>query len=148
MAPDLLTDFDLMVLLSILMVDGRASGAAIAREIRQRGGCRVASREVHVALDRLEHSELVAPAVRDPTSPRRSGTKPIFEVTPAGLRAVESTQRALVALWAGLPELRDEPLFGELVGQYSARRWQVWLWFLAMRVQTALDSDSRPEHGR
>ncbi len=121
-----------MVLLTILTVGGRAHGAAIAREIRQRGGCRVA-REVHAALDRLERNELVAPPVRDPTPPRRSA-KRIFEATPAGLRAVESRQRALVALWAELPELKDEPLVGELVGEYSARRSQVWLWYLATRV--------------
>ncbi len=147
MASDLLTDFELMVLLSILTVEGRAHGAAIAREMRQRGGCRVVPREVHATLDRLERDELVAPAVRDPTSSRRSGTRPILEVTPAGLRAVESKQRALVALWAGLPELKDEPLVGELVGEYGARRSQVWLWYLATRVQTAFESDSRSRHG-
>ena len=39
------------------------------------------------------------------------------------------------ALWAGLPELKHEPPVGELVGEYSARRSQVWLWYWATRVQ-------------
>jgi len=134
MVSDHLTDFELMVLLAILTDDGRARGAAIAREIRQRGGCHVVPSEVHAALDRLEGKKLVVSAVGDPTSPRRRGAKPIFEVTPAGLRAVESRQRALVALWGELPELKNEPLVSELVGEHTARRSQVWLWYLATRV--------------
>lgn len=135
MVSDHLTDFELVVLLAILTVDGQARRAAIAREIRQRGGCHIVPSEVHAGLDRLERKKLVVSAVGEPTSPRRRGAKPIFEVTPAGLRAVESRQRALVALWGELPELKNEPLVSELVGEYTARRWQVWLWYLATRVQ-------------
>lgn len=130
-----LTDFELMVLLGILTVEEEATSAAIARGVLRAGGCRVVPREIHAALDRLERNGLVMSVARDPTSPRRPGARALFEVTPAGLRAVETTQRALVSLWTGLPELKNEPLLGELVAESGARRSEVWLWYLTTRVQ-------------
>ena len=135
MARRLLTDFELMVLLAILTVEEEATGTAIARGVRRAGGCRVVPREIHAALDRLERNGLVMSVTRDPTSPRRRGGSGLFEVTSAGLRAVETTQRALVSLWTGLPELKNEPLLGELVGESGARHSEVWLWYLTTRVQ-------------
>ena len=134
MAPDLLTDYELMVLLAILAVGERARGAAIACELQQRGCRRVVLREINAALDRLERNGLVVSAAGGPTSPRRRSARRAFEVTPPGLRAVERKQRALVSLWAELPELEDEPLVSDLVGEYSARRSQTWLWYLAQRA--------------
>ena len=134
MAPDVLTDYELMILLAILAAGEPARGPAIACELQQRGCRRVVLGEIHTALDRLERNGLVASAAAGPTSPRRRSAKPAFEVMPAGLRAVERTQRALVSLWRELPELEEEPLLGDLVGEYGAHRSQTWLWYLAQRV--------------
>ena len=134
MAVERLTDYDLMILLAILVAGERAAAAAIARELQWRDCRSVVLGEIHAALDRLESNGLVVSATGGPTLPRRRGARRAFEVTPAGLRAVESTQRVLVARWTELPELEDEPLLGDLVGEYSARRWQTWLWYLAQHV--------------
>lgn len=110
----LLTDFDLMVLLAILTLEEVASekvatSAAGARGILRVGGCRIARRRIHAALDALERDGLVMSVPRDPTSSPRRNAKQNFEVTPAGLRAVKTTQRTLVSLWETLPELKNEP---------------------------------------
>lgn len=148
MARSLLTDFDLMVLLAILTLEEVASetvatSAAIARGILRVGGCRIAPRRIHDALDALERDGLVMSVVRDPTSSRRRSAKQIFEVTPAGLRAVETTQRALASLWAGLPELKNEPLLSELVRESGTQPSTVWLWYVTTRVQQAPPSRNR-----
>ena len=82
-ASGLPTDFELMVLLATLTVGEGIHGAAIAREIRRMGGCRVVLKEVHAALDRLERNELVVSSASDPTLPQRRRGKRIFAVTHA-----------------------------------------------------------------
>lgn len=144
----LLTDFDLMVVLAILTLEEVASekvatSAAVARGILRVGGCRIAARRIHAALKVLERDGLVMSVVRDPASSRKRSAKQIFEVTPAGLRAVKTTQRTLVSLWEGLPELKNEPLLGELVGESGAHPSTVWLWYMTTRVQQAPPSRDR-----
>ena len=109
MARSLLTDFELMILLATLRVGDQAYGVLIGREIERTGGRRVLLGEVDAALDRLERNGLVASSIGDPTPERGGRAKRFFEVTPAGLRAVKGTQRALVALWTDIPQLKGAP---------------------------------------
>ena len=106
MRRDLLTDFELMILLAILRIGPSAYGVPIASEIERTGGRRVVVAAVYAALDRLERNGLVTSAVGDPTPERGGRAKRFFAVTPQGLRLVKDTQRALVALWKGVPQLR------------------------------------------
>jgi DNA-binding PadR family transcriptional regulator len=61
---------------------------------------------VYAALERLERNGLVASTVGEPTAARGGRAKRFFRVTPRGLRSVKDTQRALVALWSGVPQLK------------------------------------------
>jgi DNA-binding PadR family transcriptional regulator len=101
----LLTDFELMILLAILRLE-EPYGVTIAREIEATAGRSVLLGAVYTALDRLEARTLVASTVGDPTLARGGRAKRYFRVTPRGLRAIRETQRALVALWADIPELQ------------------------------------------
>ena len=104
MARKLLTDFELMTLLATLRVED-AYGVPIAREIEATAGRSVVLGAVYAALDRLEERGLVTSTVGDPTPERGGRARRYFRVTARGLRALKDTQRALVALWADLPEL-------------------------------------------
>jgi PadR family transcriptional regulator len=104
MGRKLLTDFELMILLAILRLD-EAYGVPIAREIEDRTGRTVVLGAVYAALDRLEGQRLVSSSMADPTPQRGGRAKRCFRVTARGLAAVKDTQRALVALWANLPQL-------------------------------------------
>ena len=95
-----------MILLAALRTGDQAYGVLIAREIERTGGRRVLLGAVYAALDRLERNGLVSSAVGDPTPERGGRAKRFFGVTPAGLRAVKDTRRALVALWTGIPQLK------------------------------------------
>jgi DNA-binding PadR family transcriptional regulator len=107
MRRELLTDFELMILLAILRVGEDAYGVQIAREIESTGGRRVLLGAAYAALDRLERHGLVSSRIGSPTAERGGRAKRFFRVTPRGLSAVKTTQRALVALWRGVPELRE-----------------------------------------
>src|SRR5687767_13231820 len=108
MTRHLLTDFELMILLSILRNGDAAYGVTIAREIEQIGGRRAVLGAVYAALERLERNGLVSSTVGEPTPERGGRAKRFFDVTTQGMRAVKETQRALVALWKGVPELKGE----------------------------------------
>ena len=106
MPRDLLTDFELMILLAILRVGEGAYGVLIAREIERTGGRRAVLGAVYAALDRLERNGFASSSIGDPTPARGGRAKRFFQVTPAGIDAVKSTQSALVSLWTGIPELK------------------------------------------
>jgi DNA-binding PadR family transcriptional regulator len=103
----LLTDFELMILLATLRAGDEAYGVQIGREIERTGGRKALLGAVYTALDRLERNGLVTSAVRQPTPERGGRAKRFFRVTPRGLRAVRETQRALVALWTNVPQLKE-----------------------------------------
>ena len=106
MVRELLTDFELMVLLAILRVGDEAYGVPIAREIERTAGRAVAVPGLYVALDRLERRGAVTSSVGAPTPIRGGRAKRMFRVTAEGLKAIRLTKRAFVALWSGLPELQ------------------------------------------
>ena len=64
---------------------------------------------VYAALDRLERNGVVASSIGDPTPERGGRAKRYFRVTPRGVRAARQTQQALVALWSGLPQMKETP---------------------------------------
>jgi DNA-binding PadR family transcriptional regulator len=105
-ARNLLTDFELMILLATLRVGDAAYGVPIAAEIERTGGRRVVVAAVYAALDRLERNGLVSSTIGEPTPERGGRAKRFFQVTPRGVKAVKETQRALVALWKGVPQLK------------------------------------------
>ena len=106
MSQRFLTDFELMVMLAVLRIRADAYGVSIAREIEETGGRAVTHAAVYVALDRLCEHGLVTSQLGDPTPERGGRAKKLFDVTPTGLQAVRRTQRAFVALWKGIPELK------------------------------------------
>ena len=106
MARDYLTDFELMILLSVLRLGDQAYGVPIAREIETTGGRSVLLAAVYAALDRLEANGLVSSSIGEPTPERGGRAKKFFDVTPTGLRAVRQTQQALTNLWSGIPQLK------------------------------------------
>lgn len=101
-----LTDFELMIMLAIFRVREQAYGVPIAREIEATTGRPVTLAAVYLALDRLQQNKLVTSRLGGPTPERGGRAKKFFRVTPAGLRAVRQTQRAFVALWHDIPELK------------------------------------------
>src|ERR1700730_9738341 len=106
MSREALGNFELMVLLAVLRVGADAYGVPIARELEDRINREVLLGSVYAALERLEAKGLVASILGDPTPERGGRAKRYFTVTAKGLREIRETQRTLVRLWRGLPELQ------------------------------------------
>ena len=106
MSREALGNFELMVLLAILRVGEDAYGVPIARELEASIGKDALLGSVYAALDRLEGKGLVSSRIGDPTPERGGRAKKYFKVTAKGLREIRETQRTLLRLWRGLPELQ------------------------------------------
>jgi len=100
-----LGNFELMVLLAVIRLDGAALGVTILRTLEAGTGREVAIGSVYAALERLQGKGLVRSRLGEPTPERGGRAKRYFRVTPDGVREARSTRQALSVLWEGLPQL-------------------------------------------
>lgn len=105
-----LGNFDLIVLLAVIRLGGKAYGVPIAREIASQGGREVSLGGIYATLERLDANGLVSSEMGESTPERGGRAKKYFRVTPKGLKEMRATQRALKKLWQGLPQLEGEPV--------------------------------------
>ena len=103
---DQLGSFELMVMFVLIRLGENAYGVPICEELEKRTGRDVAVGSVYAALERLEDKGFVTSELGEPTPERGGRAKKYFHVTARGLKEVKETQRSLVKLWQGLPELQ------------------------------------------
>jgi PadR family transcriptional regulator PadR len=106
MSREALGHFELMVMLAVLRVGEDAYGVTVGRELEETTRRDVLLGSVYAALDRLETKGLVSSSIGEPTAERGGRAKKYFKVTAKGLREVRDTQRTLVKLWKGVPDLQ------------------------------------------
>src|SRR6478672_8378041 len=107
MAPQpTLSNFELMVMLAIIRIGDGAYGVSISNEIEETTGSEVSLGSVYDALARLQEKGLISSTLGDATPERGGRAKRHFRATSKGLRLVRDTQRSLVKLWKGLPQLK------------------------------------------
>jgi PadR family transcriptional regulator, regulatory protein PadR len=94
-----------MVILALMRLGDDAYGVPISREIEEQTGREAAVGSVYATLDRLVEKGFVSSRLGEPTAERGGRAKKYFRITPAGVREVRMTQRALMRLWKGLPQL-------------------------------------------
>jgi len=105
--PNPVSNFELMVLLSLIRLGDEAYGVPISREIEHHSGHDVALGSVYAALERLRDRGFVTSTVGEPTPERGGRAKRYFNITAKGMKVVQETQRTLTRLWKGLPELQS-----------------------------------------
>lgn len=104
---DYLGEFEHIIVLALLRLEGRAYGVTVRREIEFRTGREVSIGAVYATLDRLEKKGYVKSHLGDPTPERGGRSKRFFSVTPKGVAAVNRTQRALKSMIEGLDLIRS-----------------------------------------
>jgi PadR family transcriptional regulator PadR len=97
-----LGEFEQIVLLAILRLGDAAYGVSIRQEIQQRTGRSTVPGALYTTLDRLEQKGLVASRLGEPTPERGGRAKRYYDVTSAGVAAVERAQRSYQSLLQGL----------------------------------------------
>lgn len=100
---EFLGQHELMVMLAILRLGREAYGVPIAAEIAERTGREMLQGSVYAILERLEAKGFVSSRLGDATPERGGRAKRYFTLTAEGAREVRQAQRALEALWVGLP---------------------------------------------
>ena len=102
-----LGEFEQMVLLAIVRLDGEVYGVPIVEEIERCTGREVSPAAVYVTLRRLEEKGMVSSWMSDPLAERGGKPRRCVQVKPAGLKALRESRERMEALWQGLdPALR------------------------------------------
>ena len=107
MARDVLNTFDLLILLAVIRLRDEAYGVAIAEMVGQARGRAASIASVYAALDRLEGAGFITSELGEPSPTRGGRAKRYVKVTAEGVRAVNSTQRALTQMWGKLSVLKE-----------------------------------------
>ena len=102
-----LGEFEQRVLLAILRCD-RAVPIEIRKEIARASGHEPTRGAFYTTLDRLEAKSLVRWTTEAGAEGRDGLPQRRFAVTPAGVRALKASRRALLELWSGLDEILGE----------------------------------------
>ena len=103
-----LGEFEQLVLLAVMRLEGEAYAVPIRQEIEDRTSRSVARGALYVTLDRLEEKGYLKSWLADATPERGGRAKRFYEVKPAGTRALEYSWTALRSMWAGLEPRRRE----------------------------------------
>jgi len=103
-----LGEFEHLVLLAILQLDGEVYGVPIVDEIERRTERSVSRSAVYVTLRRLEEKGLVSSWMSEPVSGWGGKPRRYVEVEPEGIRLLRESRSTIDRMWAGLdPELED-----------------------------------------
>lgn len=105
----LLGEFELLVMLAVLRLDGRGYARTVREEIESRTGQRVSKGAAYVTLDRLVDKGYLTSWLGEPTAKRGGRAKRFFQVLPAGLEAVRTSHRALSSMVDGLEAHLETP---------------------------------------
>jgi DNA-binding PadR family transcriptional regulator len=97
-----LGDFEMLVLLAILRVEGEAYGSVILNALQERAGRNVSRGALYVTLDRLESKGYVSSRPGDPAPSRGGRPRRYYTVKPTGLALLRQSLDALKHMSEGL----------------------------------------------
>ena len=97
-----LGEFEQLVLLAILQLDGDIYAARIVEEIERRTGRSTAPAAVYITLRRLEEKKLVESWMSKPTDERGGKSRRCVSVTKAGVEGLRGAREANDRMWKGL----------------------------------------------
>lgn len=92
-------EFEELVLLAVYSVDGEAYGVSLQEKLEQLLQRGISLGAVYAALDRLERKGLVASWVGGATGQRGGRRKRFFEITAAGVAALQRVRRVRERIW-------------------------------------------------
>ncbi|NQW03671.1 MAG: helix-turn-helix transcriptional regulator [Acidobacteria bacterium] len=97
-----LGQFEHMVLLTIIRLDGKGHGMAVRRELEAVSGRSVTIGAVYATLDRLEAKGLLTSERRAPDAGAGGPVRRLFRAIPAGRQALTDSRALLDRLWEGV----------------------------------------------
>lgn len=108
MGSETLGEFEQLVLLAILQLDGEVYAVPVVDEIERRTGRPVSRSAVYVTLRRLEDKGLVSSWLGEATAERGGKPRRCVRVVPEGRRLLRESRRMLESMWRGLDSGLEE----------------------------------------
>lgn len=102
-----LGEFEELVLLTVVVLEGQAYGVVLLHEIMAQTGRSLRLNQVHSALQRLEDKGMVDSEMGEPTAERGGRRKRYFKVTAYGLRTLEEIQSVRSNMWNRIHQLKS-----------------------------------------
>jgi len=102
-------EFEQLVVLAVLRLEGEAYTMNIRKEIEERTGRPVSRGAVYTTLDRLENKGLLSSCLGSSRPVRSGKARRYYSVEPEGIEALHQSRQALRSMWVGL-----EPVLGQL----------------------------------
>lgn len=100
-----LGEFQEVVLLTILVLEGNAYGVSIQEEIEKRTGRSVSRGALHTALTRLDEKGFISSEYGGATAERGGRRKRFYQVTNLGKSALEEAKALREDLWSSVPKV-------------------------------------------
>lgn len=105
-----LGEFEELVLLMVVILDGEGYGVTVSQAIEQHTGRIVALGSVHNTLIRLEEKGFVRSGLGGATTERGGRRKRLFRVTALGSRALQDLHELRQELWQLVPPGAIQPI--------------------------------------
>ena len=102
-----LTEFEQMVLLSLVRLGDAAYGVTVREAIEDRTGRSVSAAATYAALERLERRRHVESWISPATAVRGGRAKKHFRMKEAGARALRESRQVMARMWDGLESHPD-----------------------------------------
>jgi DNA-binding PadR family transcriptional regulator len=102
MSREYLGEFEQVVLMALLHLGENGYGLTIRRDIQKRAKRNVSLGALYSALNRMESKGYVSSWLGDPTPQRGGKSKRYFRIEPAGVLALQRTQKMLALMAKGL----------------------------------------------
>lgn len=97
-----ITEFEQMIMLTVVRLSDDAYGVSICDEIERRAGRSISVASAYSALRRLEARGFVR-SWEAPATPVRGGrSKKHFALLPDGAKALQESRRTMALMWEGL----------------------------------------------
>jgi DNA-binding PadR family transcriptional regulator len=97
-----LGEFEQIVLMAVVRLEGGAYGATIRREIESRTGRQLSISGVYTTLERMEEKGYVRSWIGEPTAERGGRRRKHFALLPPGKRALRAAYTAYTDMAEGL----------------------------------------------
>ena len=107
-----LGEFQEVVLLTILVLEGNAYGVSIQEEIEKRTGRSVSRGALHTALTRLDEKGFINSEYGGATAERGGCRKRFYQVTNLGKSALEEAKSLREDLWSSVPKVALQKIQG------------------------------------
>src|SRR5262245_51229889 len=101
---EVLGEFEQLVLLAVLRLEGEAYAVPIRGEIEHRTGRAVSRGAIYVTLRRLSDKGYLDSRMGEPTAERGGRSKRLYRVRPSGVSALKQSLAALDRMRAGVNE--------------------------------------------